>query len=52
MLESIPVKELCRKQGFSEGSYYFWRSTFGGMTALGRKSMEYKSSLALSTKRS
>jgi putative transposase len=27
----IPVKDLCRKHGFSEGSYYLWRSTFGGM---------------------
>ena len=28
----IPVKELCRKQGFSEDSYYLWRSKFGGMS--------------------
>ena len=28
----IPVKELCRKHGFSDGSYYLWRSKFGGMT--------------------
>ena len=28
----IPVKELCRKHGFSEGSYYLWRSKFGGMS--------------------
>ena len=27
----VPVKELCRKHGFSEGSYYLWRSKFGGM---------------------
>ena len=26
----IPVKDLCRKHGFSEGSYYLWRSKFGG----------------------
>jgi putative transposase len=25
----IPVKELCRKQGFSEACYYRWRSKFG-----------------------
>ena len=25
------VKELCRKHGFSEASYYLWRSKFGGM---------------------
>lgn len=28
----IPVKELCRKHGFSEGSYYVWRAKFGGMS--------------------
>jgi putative transposase len=28
----LPVKELCRKHGFSEASYYLWRSKFGGMT--------------------
>ena len=27
----IPTKELCRKHGFSEASYYLWRSKFGGM---------------------
>jgi putative transposase len=27
----VPVKELCRKRGFSEASYYLWRSKFGGM---------------------
>jgi len=27
----MPVKELCRKHGFSEPSYYAWRSKFGGM---------------------
>lgn len=28
----MPIKELCRKQGFSEASYYLWRSKFGGMS--------------------
>ena len=28
----IPVKGLCRKHGFSEASYYLWRSKFGGMS--------------------
>ncbi|MBB6187595.1 transposase-like protein [Rhodanobacter sp. MP7CTX1] len=28
----MPVKELCRRHGFSEASYYLWRSKFGGMT--------------------
>jgi putative transposase len=27
----IPVKELCRKYGFSDASFYTWRSKFGGM---------------------
>ncbi len=27
----IPVKELCRKHGFSDASFYTWRSKFGGM---------------------
>ena len=27
----MPVKELCRKHGFSDASYYLWRSKFGGM---------------------
>lgn len=28
----LPVKELCRKHGFSEASYYLWKSKFGGMS--------------------
>lgn len=27
----LAVKELCRRHGFSEGSFYAWRSKFGGM---------------------
>ena len=27
----MPVKELCRRHGFSEASFYLWRSKFGGM---------------------
>ena len=27
----LPVKELCRKHGFSESSYYAWKAKFGGM---------------------
>ena len=27
----VSVKELCRKHGFSEASYYLWRNKFGGM---------------------
>ncbi len=28
----MPVKDLCRKHGFSEAAYYVWRSKFGGMS--------------------
>lgn len=28
----MPIKELCRQHGFSEASYYLWRSKFGGMS--------------------
>lgn len=28
----LPVVELCRRHGFSEASYYLWRSKFGGMS--------------------
>ena len=27
----VAVKALCRRHGFSEASYYLWRSKFGGM---------------------
>ncbi len=27
----ISVKDLCRRHGFSEASFYLWRSKFGGM---------------------
>ena len=27
----LSVKELCRKHGFSEPSYYAWKAKFGGM---------------------
>ena len=28
----IPVKELCRKHGFSDAAFYLWRTKFGGMS--------------------
>lgn len=28
----VPVKELCRRHGFSDASFYTWRNKFGGMT--------------------
>ena len=27
----IPVKELCRKYGFSDATFYNWRAKYGGM---------------------
>ncbi len=27
----VPVKELCRKYGFSDATFYNWRSKYGGM---------------------
>ncbi len=27
----VSVKDLCRRHGFSEASFYSWRSKFGGM---------------------
>jgi putative transposase len=27
----VAIKELCRRHGFSEASYYAWRSKYGGM---------------------
>ena len=30
--KGVPVVGLCRKYGFSEASYYNWKSKYGGMT--------------------
>jgi putative transposase len=27
----IPIKDLCRKGGFSDATFYKWRARFGGM---------------------
>jgi putative transposase len=27
----MAVKDLCRRHGFSEASYYLWRNKFGGL---------------------
>jgi putative transposase len=37
---SVPVKELCRRYGFSEPSYYAWRSKFGGMEVSDAKKLK------------
>jgi putative transposase len=36
----LPVKQLCRRHGFSEASYYLWRSKFGGMTVSDAKRLK------------
>ena len=36
----IPVAELCRRHGFSEASYYLWRSKFGGMSVSDAKRLK------------
>uniref|UniRef100_A0A854CLD5 Transposase n=1 Tax=Xanthomonas oryzae pv. oryzae TaxID=64187 RepID=A0A854CLD5_XANOO len=28
----IAIRDRCRRHGFSEASYYLWRSKFGGMS--------------------
>lgn len=28
----MPVKDLCRRHGFSDASYYLWRGKFGGLS--------------------
>jgi putative transposase len=33
----MPVKELCRKGGFSDATFYKWRAKFGGMDATDAK---------------
>jgi len=40
----LPVKELCRQHGFSEASYYLWRSKFGGMSVPDAKRLFGKAS--------
>jgi len=32
METGMAVKDICRRDGFSEASYYLWSSKFGGMT--------------------
>ena len=38
--KGIQVKELCRKHGFPEASYYLWRSKFGGMSVSDAKRLK------------
>ena len=36
----LPVKDLCRRHGFSEASYSLWRSKFGGMSVSDAKRLK------------
>lgn len=36
----VPIKELCRRHGFSEASYYLWRNKFGGREVSDAKRLE------------
>ena len=36
----LPVKDLCRRHGFSEASYYLWRSKFDGMNVSDAKRLK------------
>jgi putative transposase len=36
----IQVKELCRKHGISDATYYNWKSKYGGMAASDLKRMK------------
>jgi putative transposase len=36
----LAVAELCRRHGFSEASYYLWRSKFGGMSVSDAKRLK------------
>jgi len=36
----VPVKEICRKQGISDATFYNWKSKYGGMNASDLKRMK------------
>ena len=36
----LPVKDLCRKHGISDATYYNWKSKYGGMEASDLKRMK------------
>ncbi|AUI90367.1 transposase [Xanthomonas oryzae] len=37
----MAIKDLCRRHGFSEASYYLWRSKFGGMSVPDAKRLKH-----------
>ena len=36
----MPVKDICRKHGISDATYYNWKSKYGGMQASDLKRMK------------
>jgi putative transposase len=36
----VAIKDLCRRHGFSEASYYLWRGKFGGMSVSDAKRLK------------
>lgn len=36
----MPIKDLCRKGGFSDATFYKWRARFGGMEATDAKRLK------------
>jgi putative transposase len=44
----IPIRELCRKHGFSDASFYIWRAKFGGMTVSEAKRLKENEYLTFS----
>ena len=36
----VPVKELCRKHGFSDAAFYKWRGKYGGMDVADAKRLK------------
>jgi len=36
----VAVKDLCRRHGFSEASYYLWRNKFSGMDVADAKRLK------------
>lgn len=36
----MPIKDLCRRHGFSEASYYLWRAKFGGLSVSDAKRLK------------
>ena len=36
----LPIKELCRKSGFSDATFYKWRAKYGGMAVSDAKRLK------------